>query len=87
MHVTNLKLMRMRRGLRQWKLAAAVGISEGYLSKIETGRVPAPADLLQRLADELEVGVGEINEPFPPRGAPARDDDGNGNGDGEVANA
>ncbi len=65
--MSRIKLVRLHRGLRQIDLSRRVGVSESYLSKIETGRV-APSDvLLVKLAEALDVDamklLGEA-EPF-----------------------
>jgi transcriptional regulator with XRE-family HTH domain len=73
MTLTRIKLARMHRGLRQLDVSRLAGISESYLSKIETGRA-APSDiLLVRLAEVLNVAVvdlvGEIESPTMGRSA------------------
>ena len=51
-----LKIARIRAGLRQYELAARVGITQTKLSEIECGRVQPSRELLQRI---LEVLKGE----------------------------
>lgn len=47
-------------GLKQAKLADKLGISPGYMSLLVNGeRKPSPA-LLERMADELDITVGEL---------------------------
>lgn len=63
-----LRQLRIERGLNQRTLAETVGIDFTYLSKIETGRLPPPAqDTIHRLAlalgaspDELLVLAGKV---------------------------
>ncbi len=50
-----LKIARLRAGLKQYELAAKVGISPTQLCEIETGRREVPPDLLDRI---LEVIAG-----------------------------
>ena len=44
-----LKIARLRAGLKQYELAAKVGIAPTQLCEIETGRRELPPDLLQRI--------------------------------------
>jgi transcriptional regulator with XRE-family HTH domain len=60
--VTKIKIARLERGLRQWDVARQVGISESYLSKIETGRVKPDPNLLEKIAIALDVPVRQISE-------------------------
>jgi transcriptional regulator with XRE-family HTH domain len=56
----NLREHRRRRGLTQENLAEAAGISTQYLAMIEIARrFPAP-DLLERLAEVLDINVYEL---------------------------
>ena len=50
-----VRIIREWRGLIQGELAAAVGISQNYLSEIETGRRKGPAELQKKLARKLGV--------------------------------
>ncbi len=49
-----LKLMRIARGIRQYEVAAAVGVSPGILWQIESGRRPVPDDLAARIRSVIE---------------------------------
>ena len=54
-----LKVVRIRRGLKQYEIAQKVGIHPRRLSEIETGRrVPSPA-ILKRLVEVLSEGDEE----------------------------
>lgn len=44
-----LKVLRLRAGLRQYELAAQLGITQTKLSKIECGRAQPSTELLQRM--------------------------------------
>jgi DNA-binding XRE family transcriptional regulator len=56
------------RAIREWRdstqgdLAAAVGISQNYLSEIETGRRKGPAELQKKLARALGVPMDLLIE-------------------------
>ncbi|ROQ16081.1 Zn-dependent peptidase ImmA (M78 family) [Rathayibacter sp. PhB93] len=47
-------LAREAQGWNQTHLAQLLGITQGYLSKVENGNVEVPSDLLNRLADTLD---------------------------------
>ena len=55
MGMNRFKLARLEKGLRQLDVARAAGIGEGYVSRIETGRVDPGPDLVQRIAIALNV--------------------------------
>ena len=57
---THFKAKRLRRGVTQWTLAQQVGVTQGWLSQIEIGRVEPSVALQQRLADALGCDVGEV---------------------------
>ena len=44
-----LKIARLRAGLKQYELAAKVGIAPTQLSEIETGRRELPPELLEQI--------------------------------------
>jgi ribosome-binding protein aMBF1 (putative translation factor) len=50
-----VRVIRGWRGLIQGELAVAVGISQNYLSEIETGRRKGPAELQKKFARALGV--------------------------------
>ena len=58
--VTALKLERVRRSIKQWRLASLVGISQTELSHYEVGRRRCPADMRYRIAAVLEVKTENI---------------------------
>ena len=60
--LTKVKLRRLQRGLRQWDVARQVGIGESHLSKIETGRVQPPSELLEKIATVLDVAPEDLVE-------------------------
>jgi DNA-binding XRE family transcriptional regulator len=52
-----VRVVREWRDMLQGELAVAVGISQNYLSEVETGRRKGPADLQKKLARALGVPV------------------------------
>ncbi|AMR81789.1 helix-turn-helix domain-containing protein [Cupriavidus nantongensis] len=54
---SELRAWRRFRGLPSSQLAQRVGVTRAYISMIETGRRRPAADLLHRLARELEIPV------------------------------
>lgn len=57
---------RSRRGMKQKDLAAELGISQGYLCRIEKGRCPAPAGELGRSMRRFIHSSGLAQEPGSP---------------------
>ncbi len=53
---------RLQRGLRQWELAASVGISPSYLNLIEHGRRRIGGKLLQDIARALDIDPAALSE-------------------------
>jgi DNA-binding XRE family transcriptional regulator len=52
-----VRVIREWRGMIQGELAVAVGISQNYLSEIETGRRKGPVELQKKLARALGVPI------------------------------
>lgn len=50
------------RGLSQEALAAAAGVSKGYISRIESGQRAGTTATLRRIAKALDVGIAELAE-------------------------
>lgn len=55
-----LKEGRMRAGLKQYRLAQLLGISQAELSNYELGRYRCPANLRYRIAEILGKSVDEL---------------------------
>ena len=55
-----LAFWRQRRHLTQVQLAASVGISQGYLAQIETGKRTGDVALYRRLARQLGVAIEDL---------------------------
>lgn len=52
-----LRIARLRGGLRQYELAARVGVTQSKLSQIECGRLRATPQLLERILQVIEEAV------------------------------
>lgn len=55
-----VRVWRDYRGMTAAALAAAAGISQGYLSEIETGKKPGSVDKVKKIADELGVLIDDL---------------------------
>jgi len=55
-----VKVWREKRGRSQRELAAAAGVSAGYLAEIETGRKPGSVLALAKLARALQVQMEDL---------------------------
>ena len=55
-----VKVWREKRGRSQRELAAAAGVSAGYLAEIETGRKPGSVAALASLARALQVQIEDL---------------------------
>ena len=62
----NLRLLRTARGLSQERLAVDAGVARGWVSRLERQHGNTSLDLLDRLAQALEVPVAALlAEPAP----------------------
>lgn len=52
--------LRESQGLSQQKFALMIGTGQSYLSDIEAGRINVGFDLLCRIADGLDVKIGDL---------------------------
>lgn len=60
-------LLRMKRGLSQYRLALRAGLTQTHLRKIELGLIKSPSTVVAiAIADALEADVREL---FPRRAA------------------
>jgi transcriptional regulator with XRE-family HTH domain len=50
-----LKIARLRAGIKQYELASKVNITPSHLSEIESGRREAPLELLQKINDTILI--------------------------------
>jgi len=60
-----IRVTRIARGMSQAELAAAVGVSNSYLSHIEAGRRPASKEFRRQIAATLGVEASELEEGVP----------------------
>jgi len=56
----NLKRYRKEMGLSQEELAEKLNISQNHLSSIEIGKRFVSADLIERIAEELEISPAAL---------------------------
>ena len=56
----NLKLARIKKNLTQKQLAELVGVSSSSINRIETGKQILKIDMLNKLAEILEIPVNEL---------------------------
>lgn len=56
----NIRAKREEQGISQRKFALMVGTNQTYLWEVETGRVSVGFTLLCKIADGLNVKVGEL---------------------------
>ena len=62
-----MKAIRTARGIGLRRLAKAIGVDPGYLSRIENGRQGAGDGTLHRYAEELNVPIQAIIHKEMPR--------------------
>ena len=55
-----IKPLRQWRGITQEQLADSAGISQGYLSELETGRRSGAIETLRAIAAALQVGLDAV---------------------------
>lgn len=53
----NLILARKRKGLTQKELAKRVGVTNNTISRLERGKTSAKINLMEKIANELEVSI------------------------------
>lgn len=58
--VAPVKVYREHRGLRRGELAEKAGISQGYLSEIESGKKSGSLSVLTRIAAALKVELSDL---------------------------
>ena len=57
-----LKILRLKAGIRQYEVAARLGIHPSKLSEIESGRRTPSKELLERLMQIVKAGERGSNE-------------------------
>ena len=59
-----IAILRMTKGLSQSEFARSLGVSQQYLSQIETGFYPCSDDLLKQIAVKLGADYLELRRQF-----------------------
>lgn len=62
MYKNNIKLKRVAKSIKQKDMAKTLGITQQYLSKLESGNVDLKMSTLKQIADILDVSVGDLIE-------------------------
>ena len=57
--LTNLKRIRLEKGMKAIDLAAEIGVSPSYITLMEKGRIPT-VEVKKRIAKALSVAVKKI---------------------------
>src|SRR6478735_3837278 len=60
-----VRVARERRGWQQEELAARLGVSQGYVSLLESGRRPVPKRLAGKLVPLLSLSPSALPTPTP----------------------
>ena len=58
--LTQLKIIRMQKGLKQYDVADAIGIKQCYLSLLENKQVALTPELLKKLSEYYKVEQKEL---------------------------
>lgn len=56
----NIKEIRMDRKVTQQELADRIGVTKGFICRVETGTKPISLDLAAAIADYLNVSLDEL---------------------------
>lgn len=56
----NMKIIRMKKGIKQKELAAMIGVRQATIANIENGRVRPRRSTVERIASALGVTTDEI---------------------------
>ena len=54
----DIAILRLRSGLHQWEVAAELGYSSAWLSKLERGKNPLSPEVAKQLAEIIEKLAG-----------------------------
>jgi transcriptional regulator with XRE-family HTH domain len=55
-----LRMLREARGLSQTKLEERIGKEANYITRVETGRIVPPLDVIVRIAHEFDMSVNDL---------------------------
>ena len=58
--LTQLKIIRMQKGLKQYDVASVLGIDQSYLSKLENKQAVLTPELLEKLSEYYKVEQKEL---------------------------
>lgn len=58
----NVRNLRQKRGMTQWQLSRAVGVTPGKILLIERGDKDCPSELVKAIAQALNVDESEITK-------------------------
>ena len=58
-----LEIYRRQRGMRQYDLARAIGVSTSYISELESGTRTGRVEVWKKIADALGTGLDELLDP------------------------
>ena len=53
-------MLREARGLSQTKLEERIGKEANYITRVETGRIVPPLDVIVRIAHEFDMSVNDL---------------------------
>jgi transcriptional regulator with XRE-family HTH domain len=56
----HLRMLREAKGLSQTQLEERIGKEANYITRVETGRLEPPLDVIARIAHELDVSVSDL---------------------------
>lgn len=56
----HLRMLREAKGLSQTQLEERIGKEANYITRVETGRLEPPLDVITRIAHELDVSVSDL---------------------------
>ncbi len=59
-----IRQLRKEKGMSQEKLAEKSGLHNTYIGQIERGEKNASLETIEKLANGLDISVGELFEPF-----------------------
>ena len=58
--LTQLKIIRMQKGLKQYDVASVLGLDQSYLSKLENKQAVLTPELLKKLSEYYKVEQNEL---------------------------
>jgi transcriptional regulator with XRE-family HTH domain len=55
-----LRMLREAKGLSQTKLEERIGKEDNYITRVETGRIMPPLDVIVQIAREFDMSVNDL---------------------------